>query len=185
MGVDTHVFLSPDVHVRHVAKVMGILAGLPKTRKNFNLSLDSPWTVEVIGQEVKPCRNVAELCEIHLHGHMIDGEDHHWAYYHFESDNSGKVSRHEKQLTFRSTSFWIAIGVGLVKFFGGDVDFYDTDDKYKDFVAPYPKIRNSPEDGKPWQDFQEKMFNLKPLTRSNLQGFRKHEIYKDAGVEKP
>jgi hypothetical protein len=73
----------------------------------------------------------------------------------------------------RSTTFWCAIGKGLVKFFGGKIDYNDCDSKKVDFSKkPFSDRINCPSDGKPWQAFQEKLWNLLPLTSKDFEGFK-------------
>jgi len=169
MSVDTHIYLSHDVHVSDVADVMGILAGLPKGEDNF-LGF---WTCVVKGATVKNNSEPA-CCTIYLEGDMVDGELNHHAFYSFETSNYKKPGEAVRMISVRATPFWIAMGIGLVKFFGGYVDFYDTDAKGKDFEAPYPKdIYNCPEDCKDFDDFQSKKLNLKALTKKDIQNAKK------------
>jgi hypothetical protein len=184
MGVDAHIYLPADVRVRDVAEVMGVLAGLPFSKRHHSNS--KSWGVEVKGAEAIPCAHVPTMCTINLTSpkgkRFVDGEEVHFCYYHFEPSGM-KPGQSARLLTIRSTPFWLAIGVELVKFFGGRIDFNDSDTKSTDFRRSYPKIPNNIEDGRKWQAFQEKIFNTKPITRKDMQRMRHHAAYPEAGFE--
>lgn len=61
------------------------------------------------------------------------------------------------------SEFWMKVGIALIKFFGGRIEFDDS--KMENITIKKPRRSNSPEDNKPWQDFQQDMFNLEPLKK--------------------
>lgn len=159
MGTDCKIRLPTDVRVGDVAKVMGILSGLKAER----MPLDrTSYAVRVPGASVAPS-SIPECCYVNLNGKLVRGDGVAQAFYHFEP--SGGVGR---LLMPRSTAFWICIGRGLVKFFGGSVDYNDCDNKAVDFRAKKPRKRNNPENDKEWHDFQDAMLAVKPITKSQL-----------------
>jgi hypothetical protein len=68
-----------------------------------------------------------------------------------------------------STPFWIAVGKGLCKFFGGRIDYNDCDSTDWDRVYRRPRKNNSPGDGEEWNDFQQAMFDLKPVSVKEMK----------------
>ena len=191
MGVDTKVLLSGDVQIREVGKVLAILAGLPKNRRVLDeRSNPGAWYVDITDISKTTPRltyhsvdGVPSMVEIILKGKMVDGEESHIVSYHFEPSD-GKREHGMRLLYPRSTPFWCAIGKELVKFFGGWIDYNDCDLTEVDFRARYPKLRNCPSEGKPWQAFQQKMWNLQPITVKDMQAVRKLTGYPDAGFER-
>jgi len=184
MSVDTRIRLSPDVHIDDVAEVIGILAGLKPEKVPFKDG--TGFYARVPGVE---CQNTCVVGMAHIvltapkGKTLIDGEPYHFCSYHFEPSNSGRKSDHFKLLFPRSTPFWIAMGRRLADFFGGTIDYSDCDSKSIDYRRGYPKLRNSPEDGRPYFQFQEKILAVKPLTRADLQAARKWACYSDVGFE--
>lgn len=171
MGVDCRILLPPDARIRDVADVIGILAGLNPEWD------DSIPSVSVPGATAKPS-SLAECAEITIvskNGEfLVDGETSHWLLFHWEpSEESGM-----HLLMPHSTAFWIALGKKLVSFFGGSIDYNDCDSKDVDYRAKKPRRRNNPTVGKPWDDFQKAMFNIKPLTEKDLEKAEKYAAYK-------
>ena len=80
----------------------------------------------------------------------------------------------------RSTASNIALGKRLVDFFGGFVDYNDCDNSDSDYaVAEKTADECDPQDGQPWDDFQERMFNLKPITKEEIEACRQYSAYPD------
>lgn len=170
MGVDCKIYLPDNVQIHDVARVMGIAAGLPFTKEP--IGHEDAWSVKVEGAYIDPSR-VVTLANISLSGKLIDGEFRHDAIYHFEASQKGRL------LMPRSTAFWIGIGRRLVDFFGGHVDYNDCDEIYDDYIKiPKSRRHNSPQDGKPWQKFQQRIAEVKPLTQEELIAFDIFASYK-------
>ncbi len=169
MGVDTNIRLPEDVRVRDVAEAIGILAGLKPRWADGD---ENKW-VEVPGAKVEGYKDIPSCANIMLKGKMADGMDEHHVMFHYEPDapHGGRL------LSPRSTPFWIAVGLGLAKFFGGSVCFNDCDGKVnKRFKKP--RRANNPSDGGPWHKFQHEMMAIKPLTAADPEAVRKFAAYK-------
>jgi len=171
MGVNTHVYLPSDVRLRDVGEAIGILAGLPFSFLKFGHGPSGYIHVEGVSYEVN--EHTPSMVNIEFAGQMVDGQTCHSAYYHFENPDGSRC------VSLKSTSFWIAVGIGLAKFFGGKVSFSDcnggTNRRYKK-----PRTGNSPEDGRPWDNFQKAMMKIKPLTKKDLDAVRKFAAYPEA-----
>jgi len=176
MGVDTRILLPADVRVRDVASVIGILAGLPKTREVGSRG-ELKW-VQVDGVKVEPMEGIPEACRITLRipphwGSMMDREDAHDVMFHFEPDTEdGRL------MIPPSTPFWIAVGTKLCGFFGGKIDFDDCDSNEWDRRFRKPRPTNRPNDGLPWARFQQEMFDLAPVTTADLKRAYEKASYK-------
>lgn len=131
MGVDTKLFLPNSVQPDDLADVAGILAGLPFSYETLKNSTSGIKHVNVYGAQAKPT-SIAGMCEIVLdarqkdakkHGStaLIDGEDVHFAYFHFDTEMGMRL------FSTKSTGFWIAVCKGLGNFFGGMLDYDDCD----------------------------------------------------------
>lgn len=172
MGVDTKIYLPANVCVRDVADVIAILAGKKAERRDFSTG-NSGWSTEVDGVKVK--NSSVETClDIFIEGPFSEaaeavrgGQESIHVLYHMEGSKNG-----ERLLMPRSTPFWKAIGKGLVKFFGGRVDYSDHDDSYCDFYRkPKSAEENHPSNGEPWYNLQIRKLKLKPLTEKNFIEF--------------
>jgi hypothetical protein len=163
MGVDTRIYLPPDVRVDDVAKVLGIIAGL---KPSWHTSSPTCRWVTVPGVEVKPT-TVPRMPEIHLRGKMV-GDDWITVTFHYEPDGDPM-----RLLLPRSDAFWIAAGRKLVRFFGGHMMYQDIDDKVN-YQALRPRPANNPSTGQPWRDFQEDMMRVRPLTLKQIKQFAHH-----------
>lgn len=170
MGVSTHIMLPNDVRIRDVANVIGILAGLPVETVYIKES-NTPYA-KVDGVKFESSNSFPEMVVIILKGKMIDREEHHHIYYHFENAGEGVL------LNPPSTEFWIAIGTGLCKFFGGKIDYSDCDEGKWNKTFKKPRKSNSPERDEPWRKFEKAILDLKPLTIEDLLKVRKNAAYK-------
>jgi hypothetical protein len=164
MGVDCNIWLPSRVRIRDVADVIGILAGLKPEKHLLQAGgEDGLWAVRVPGVTYEGITTMPECARITID---VQGEKH-WTLYHFEPSNG------ERLLMPSSTPFWLAIGSGLVKFFGGRLQYQDCDDKIdEEYSVDYD---TNPEDGEPWQAFQARMFNLQPAWPAD---FKQHAAYK-------
>ena len=171
MGVNSNIYLDAGVRVRDVADVIGILAGLKPYKSNFS-STDG-WFTKVDGVKVRSCEYSADMCEIVIKGRLVDGEEVHSVSYFFEHDN-GKY----RFLYPKATPFWIAIGKGLCKFFGGKIDYADCDEGGINASWKKPRKSNSPSDGRPWYAFEQAKLDLKPITKKDMIKANKWAGYK-------
>ena len=177
MGVDTYIYLPKDVRVHEVAEVMGILAGLKPKWAGANGSI---WA-EVKGASVKGIEIIPGAANIYLEADkgkkFIDGEREHFCMYHYEV--GGHYSNYVL-LSPRSTALWIAIGIGLCKFFGGGIDYNDCDAGGINRRFPRKRKNNSPDDGKAWDLFQKEIMSIKPLSDKDLEKAEELASYKKA-----
>ena len=175
MGVDCKITLPANVRLKDVADVIGVAAGFKPEKSPLGSRHPDSWAVHVPGVRVSSFNHAGlESCaKIELVGETVDGVKYHYAMYHFEYDDGKRL------LNPRSTAFWLGIGHRLVDFFGGSLDYQDCDDSDKDYhVLGKHNRSNQPTDGKDWQDLQERMFAVKPLTKSELKRFDKLAAYK-------
>jgi hypothetical protein len=172
MGCDTYIKLPPDARVRDVAKVMAALAGYKKTKTD--LSHGICWATEVEGFTVSNCSFPVGMVTIHLDLPTLDGEEHHMCWYHFEGDEKGNHT-----LVATSTPFWVALGLKLIKFFGGTVDYNDCEGEGADVTLPRPRPTNFACDGDEWTDFQQDILDVEPVTKMDIVKAAKHAAYND------
>jgi hypothetical protein len=173
MGVDVRVSLPGNVQVRNVANVMGVLAGCPASKRYFANDPSGGWGTAVEGVEVKSTSS-PEMAEIRLTGKLCDGEHRHFCFYHFEPD-----SGEGRLMMPRSTAFWIAVMTKVVDFFGGTIDYRDSDDSDCDYSVPAKSNQeNSAGDGDAWYDLQNRILNIVPVTEEELLAAKEHASYK-------
>lgn len=177
MGCDTHITLPSETRVVDVAKVMGALAGYEKTTEPLKGS-DAIFC-RVAGQEVSPCNCVVEMCTINLTEPTIDGEEGHSAFYHFEGIRTG-----ERLVSVRSTPFWIAMGLKLIKFFGGSIDFNDCQGEGPDRTYDKPRPSNYIVDDEEWSSFQQEILDIEPITKQDIVDAADHAAYDSDYVDK-
>ena len=92
--------------------------------------------------------------------------------YHFE------VQGGQRLIMRRARAEAIALFCRLAQFFGGAVDFNDCDDQYDRFYErPMRRPVNDPEDGLMWNQLQEDLFNLKPLTEQEIAQYDEYAAY--------
>lgn len=166
MGVNTKILLPPDVRARDVADVIGILAGLKPTK---TMLTGGSYAADVEGASVRPT-SIAEMAEIVIKGKLIDDEPMHHCCLHWESETVGRL------LSPKCTAFWIATGRRLVGFFGGQITYSDCAGGV-DFKAVRPRSRNNPETGQEWQDFQDEILAVKPLTKIEIAKWKSYAAY--------
>lgn len=173
MGVNCRILLPPAARIYDVADVLGGLAGLQVKKRKTN-----PWATYVLGVDCRsyPGKGLEAYALISLRPEirkdLVGGSRCHECMYHFEGGPKG-----ERLLMPRSTAFWIAVGKGLVDFFGGTLDFQDFDDKYSDYKKPMVADIHA-EDGNEWDRLQNRKLNVKPITWQQLKAADQHASYK-------
>lgn len=162
MGCDTRIFLPIDVRIENVSTVMGILAGLkPKKRQiseNNTITVCEGVKIEHCG--VGSLAACANIFLDHPYTNLIDGELSHYVMYFFEGSDDDPNCR---MMCPPSTDFWISVGRGLCKFFGGKIDYNDCDSIDIDESFPKPRHSNRPDDAE-WQQFHDAIYDLKPVS---------------------
>lgn len=158
MGVDTTVTFPRDTQVETVAKAMGILAGLPteEVQSHGIVFLTVP------GARVKGAETIPTMATIHLTGHMVDGQDGHMAFWHFEHFGGPR-------LDMACTPFWVAVATALADLFGGKVDVSDCDDTAVDFERRKPSgLKWDLEDDANFDAMQRRLRRVRPLTEADM-----------------
>lgn len=156
MGVSCRVLLPANVRIKDVVAVIAASAGYRPTRQDFG-GRNQGWYTKVDGVTIKPQFD-GSYATIEFDGRFV--------IYNFEcSTEPGK-----RQLNPTSTAFWGAIGKRLVDFFGGKIDYDDSDDVDWDYEAPEKSnLENSPSDGDEWYDLQKRLLEVKPLIEAELE----------------
>lgn len=164
-----NIYLPSDTRVSDVVDVMGILIGNTKHKEPLSgdgwfCSVDNVGGHDSIDFNEEPIKNrniylmsyngVPSMVTIKIVKNNLDRLIHECSY-HFEG-SSGK-----REMICYDSEFWMKVGTELIKFFGGRVEFDDS--KMENITIKKPRRSNSPEDNKPWQDFQQAMFDLQPL----------------------
>ncbi len=170
MGIDAHLSLPPNVRVRDVASVLGILYGLPFSLEPLS-SDRGAVSCHVRGATVQGYAEIPEMARIDLrepNGEAIAG-----FFFHFENAGGHRV------VTGRARAKVLAAFTRVAEFFGGSVDYNDCDDETENYVAMIVRDdeQNCPEDGEPWQAFQHRLASVKPLTSDEIEAFRQHAAY--------
>jgi hypothetical protein len=165
MGISTHIFLPDDVRVRDVRTAIAFLAGAEKEKRFLDAgSRPNFWSAHLKDENFVRFVPTTEPSYVQLvfDGKQIDGETH-MGHYFFENERGGRL------VSTGSNTFWHAIGVRLVQLFGGHIDFNDCDSGDYDYACPKPRETNSPDDGQPWQDLEQALFDLAPITKKDLK----------------
>ena len=166
MGVNTRITLEPRAGYENVATVVAILLGCKPTLET--LGGDYGLVCHVVGLEIKPSGSLG-LIDIQITPPYGENRS---LFYHFEFGREGK-----RGLLPRSSAINIALGVRLVEFFGGGVDFHDSDDVDCDFNSEGLSFCNA-EDGAEWGTLQQALFDLRPITMSEALQYEKFASYK-------
>lgn len=178
MGVDCKISLPQEAQVQYVAEVIGILLG-KKSVLNEHKDSQRPYlSVDVEGVEVKGNETMPECCHIYIKN---TAQGDRSFLYHFEgSKGTSKDNQHStgqgRGLMPRATPENIAMGIGLVKFFGGEIYFSDSDSSDCDFKRPLRRDITAC-DGDAWAKFQRRIANLKPLTWEDIMSCEELATY--------
>lgn len=179
MSVDCRIFLPPAVRVNDVADVIGALVGLKPEKRKFSQS--DGYSVHVGGVNVVATSgSVPTMLNISLTApdgeKLVDGEQSHFVYYHFESlDPAGKPCR---LLMPKSTAFRIAVGRGLIRFFGGSLDYSDCDEAEVNESRKAKSVSFAhAEDGDDWYALQDAKLAVPAITREEIAACAKHAAY--------
>ena len=168
MGVNVICTLPADVQVRYAADVIGVLAGLP-TEEDHSCGFLS---VSVPGVTVEASSSPS-LAQIMLEGQLIDGEEAHMGYWHFEGSGGRR--------TFNPTStpFWIALCSKLVDFFGGELVYADCSDSLCDYRVTQ-RFTCDMDDDAIFEASQERLRTLEPLTSDAIEACENMAAYRTA-----
>ena len=169
MGVDCKISLPQEARVSNVAEVIGILLGKKVTLNTPANSSQKYTSADVEGVKVTSAVGVVSCANIDIEN--TDQGSRHFLY-HFEwtrgtSEDGEHNMGHGRGLMPKSTARNIAMGIGLVKFFGGQVDFNDCDDIDCNFKRPKQRDITAC-NRKAWENFQKRIARLKPLTYDEI-----------------
>lgn len=169
MAIAMRVILPGNVRVRDVATVMGAYAGLNAVNMG---NTDNPFA-RVSDACVAAILSQPGCAEIGLQGKTVDGCHGHFCTYFFEPSHCDG-----RMIVTRSTPFWIALMTKVVDFFGGSLDYQDCDGDDMDYHVPHKsRDENSPGDGEPYKDFQNRILAIVPLTKNDLELAVKYAAY--------
>lgn len=153
MSNSTHIKLPHNVRIRDVASVIGRLLGCEAERAP--LSGGESWYADVTGVSAVVTAGSAGCAWIEVLRPSASARSY---LYHFEAP-CGRL------LMPTACAEAIALGKGLVDFFGGSVDFNDCDSAEDDYVQPAKTdAENRPEDGAEWRSLQERIMAVRPMT---------------------
>lgn len=176
MGVDCKIFLPANIRGDDVAKVVGLVAGVKPEKRYFDERRNSGYYCHVpdVKFQVTTIPGIANI-QLPCDQKLVDGETYHSVYYHFEYIHKGVNGR---LLSPPSTAFWICVGKKLVDFFGGKVNYNDCKEEW-DYCKPFKHWKkNCPEDGKEFNNLQNRMLSLMPITVAELKEAKKFAVYK-------
>lgn len=166
MGVDCLIQLPGNVRVKDVANILAILDGVPVVK--YVHESGSYWAQVAAKAEGLP--EIAGCARITWTG--PSGPRH--VLYHFEPD--GNIGG--RLLMPRSTAWWIAAGTRLVQFFGGDLVYNDCGDQTPDIsCTPQSNKKNCPSNGKAWNNFQDRLLAMTPLSEREIADAQRHASY--------
>lgn len=166
MGVNCHITLPDNVRIDDVAKVIGILVGCKAEYEKFDSGNGGSTVVSGVQARTTSMPELAYITVTIPEGKPRlhpDGECRFSWFYHMESDTPGRC------VSPGSYPLSQAVGVRLVQFFGGSVDFSDCDDVDVDYKRPWKSWEeNHPSDGEAWERFQQRLLALKPLDEKEV-----------------
>ena len=166
MGISCNIFIPKNCLMRDVANCIGIFAGCKTSKVYISNNL---YYVKVDDLKIRPQLGNVHSPMFAIYTNVVACCGHnHFAYYFHESF----VDPNYFLLTAGDCDFWKVVGKKLVTFFGGYVDYYDSDDNTCDFkVKAKPNNVVRPITGRPWEIFQEKLLKLKPITIEEIEEF--------------
>lgn len=169
MGVSCHVTLPHETRLTDVVKVLGALAGNPLTREDFGGGHEG-WSACLPADTLRTANtSVIGMAQILGVAANRPSDPDFYCFYHFESKNG-------RLLMPPSTAWWIAVGRGLVAFFGGSVVASDCDGKT---IYRKPKQKDiHAEDGAAWYRLQNRLLTVKPLTEEDIKKCEKWAAYR-------
>lgn len=161
MGVDIRLTLPANVRVRDAANVVSKLVGYEST---------------VTGDSGDEAIRFSDG-DVHVDG-MLDNVTMarlRWEggtmYWFFEGEDG------QRRVKAESTPLYCAIAKRLVDFFGGKVEYHDTDDRSYYAAPANHRVMNSPDYGVAWSAFIRRIHDVRPLTVDEVMGFNNVAAY--------
>jgi hypothetical protein len=146
MGISVRIALPKSARIYDVANAAASLMGCHRRNIEYTLCSSTLTRITFYGPN----------------GSLVDGEDEHMLSFH----NENEYLPSHNLLTVPSTPFWIAVGKGLAKFFGGLVDFNDSDTIAYDYeVAERNNLITNDAD---FDVFYARLNLIKPLNSDDI-----------------
>ena len=178
MGIDTNIYLAPNVRAKDVSQLIGVLVGAKHNGPSIGPVLERDERgqskdvfFKVDGVKVEPCHSTLPTCAYVTIQHLNEAAAEvrgctaiQWMY-HFECNRKGM-----RLMMPRMCNSSIVIGRRLVDFFGGEVDYNDCDAVKVDYSQPWKSdAENCPEDGEEYWNLYRRMAAEKPITKEEYQ----------------
>lgn len=187
MGVDVYALLPPDVDEGEVAEVIGKILGSPSHMEDIHFHGATAVRVDKAkldcASNVCHCANVvvdtATAKEFGAWPWVCVGHFNAPQYGHPKGIKNNSVSTY---VSMRSSPGKVATLAKLVDFFGGVVA-NDYDNKVihsSKRHCPKDKYGNIPQGGDEWQEYQNAIHALQPITQKEVEKYRKYSAYNDA-----
>ena len=184
MGINSKAYLPNDINADDIVQAIAYLCGAERTKEELRGDGYRSWYAGFNRKEVTTEPNLKNIklehgirvfvepthsmqfFTIYIAPTNCDNTWHHGSLFLYpQSDHPNRI------LLYAGVSeFWHKIDRALVDFFGGEVDDNDCDEVDVDYQKRKPRKNNYPNDGKPWQKFQEDMMNLPVLFQFTDEG---------------
>lgn len=172
MGCDCNIYLPLNVRPKDIVNVIGILCGKEK-KWEYSAFKTAKWIkvegIKWVGNEAIP--EMTSLIVASPLSEVVTPYRESINAYHFwmcEEDRRGKF----QQISVRSCNFWNVVGIKLVNFFGGEIDFNDCDEVEVNYSRrAKPNDVNGYESEEDFNKFQNRLFKLQPLTADDFTKF--------------
>lgn len=166
MGVDIRMYLDPRADAREVGEVVGLCMGQTVRHRG---GMYNGWD-EVKGVKVKNSPHVVGLVDIVVKADkgqtLVDGSDAYGFTLHLEGGDERDPDLLGMKVAIpRSRAINIAIATRLVKYYGGRLDYNDSDETEWDLIVPYKASQRAriPEDERHKAHLQFVPLTLKEL----------------------
>lgn len=174
MGVDCQIHLYPTADLDDIGKVIIALAGDPVVRHDFD-NHDGYYTRAGQDAEWKAQTFSRGMYSLTFEAKTRNGDE--WGNVSAWLQTSDARIPGMIMMIPRSTAWWIAVGKKLVGTFGGFLTYADTGSMEPDY-ARWPKPIMAATNGDDWQERQDILLAIKPLTRAEIEAETKHAAYK-------
>lgn len=159
MSQNTHILLPSEARPEDVLRVLGLLCGklgrlVPLTSDSIHLEVDEVKLEALVNQFGCGRLIVDGVCSLFCIASSQHG---------MRGDYAVKTGM---WISCPCTDFYQKLGVELVRFFGGEVDFNDCDSVDIDFAWAMADDLMAV-NGKAWEDFQKRMFSVQPLPKAS------------------
>ena len=170
--VSALISLPEGSRVCDVANVIGVLSGLPVDK---GCGPSGPcWYVPGVSVSLTCSPGGAD---IEIMGRLVDGLRFHGVTYWFDYPSGSNMPR---IMSPPSTPYWLAVGQGLIKAFGGRIKFRsDMPCGHMAFPTPYSLIESASANS--YRAYQERLYSIKPITAEQIKEMRSYAAYPDVG----